>query len=160
MAAIFPNDINKIRHMSIIEEGPVKQVRMVNLAIVGSHSINGVSKIHTELVKHQLVRDFYELWPERFNNKTNGVTPRRWLLVANPGLSDLITQKIGFDWITDLDQLRRLEAHTADRSFQEKFLQVKRENKDNLRKHIYDCCRVQVDPDSMFDVQAKRIHHL
>jgi starch phosphorylase len=158
VAAAFPDDIEKIRRMSFIEEGPVKHVRMINLAIVGSHSINGVSAIHTELVKHHLVRDFYELWPERFNNKTNGVTPRRWLLLANPDLADLITQKIGLDWITNLDQLRRLEAHTADRGFQEKFLAVKRQNKDAFRKHIYDVCRVEVDPDSMFDVQAKRIH--
>ena len=95
VATAYPHDIERIRRMSLIEEGPVKYIRMINLAIIGSHSINGVSAIHTELVKHQLVRDFYEFFPERFNNKTNGVTPRRWLLVANPGLADLISQNIG-----------------------------------------------------------------
>ena len=104
----YPGDVGKLSRLSIIEEGDTKKVRMGNLAIVGSHSINGVAAIHSELVKKNLAPDFYEMWPERFNNKTNGITPRRWLLSANPELADLISSKIGREWITHLDKLKEI----------------------------------------------------
>jgi starch phosphorylase len=125
---------------------------------VGSHSVNGVAVIHSELVKSSLVPNFYALWPEKFNNKTNGVTQRRWLLKSNPLLSHLITQKIGSAWITDLDKLRDLEAFADDISFQEKFLAVKKSNKNKLAKVIEQTCRVTVNTDTLFDTQIKRIH--
>lgn len=154
----FPNDPVKINQMSLIEEGYEKKIRMANLAITGSFSVNGVAAIHTELVKHNLVPDFYELWPGKFNNKTNGVTPRRWLLVANQGLSNLITTHIGDKWITDLSELRRLEPYATDESFLRKLIDVKKENKKRLAKLIDATTGIAVLPDSIFDVQVKRIH--
>jgi len=158
VAQIWPNNVDKLRDLSLIEEEPVKQVRMAHLAIVGSHSINGVSELHTELLKKTLVPDFYHIWPERFNNKTNGITPRRWLLQANPLLAELITNTIGKDWITNLYKLRELEPYAEDKNFQEEFLKVKRRNKERLAKIILKTARVKVNPDTMFDIQAKRIH--
>jgi len=149
---------DRIRRLSIIEESVPKQVRMANLAMAGSHSINGVSKIHTELVKTTLAPDFFELFPERFNNKTNGITQRRWLLNANPGLSDLISGAVGDRWITDLDRLRELEIHAGDAGFQEEFRRVKRGNKERLAAIVQDAVRLRVDPESLFDIQVKRIH--
>lgn len=154
----WPDDGDRLRRMSIIEEGETKQVRMAYLSIVGSHSVNGVAELHSELVKSSLVPDFYELWPERFNNKTNGVTQRRWLLKSNPLLSDLITEAIGDAWITDLDRLRRLEECADDETFQRKFLKIKKANKERLAKVILDTARVEVDPNSLFDTQIKRLH--
>lgn len=133
-------------------------VRMANLSIVGSHSINGVAELHSELVKTNLVPDFYELWPERFNNKTNGVTQRRWLLQANPSLSKLIIETIGEEWITKLSQLRKLEAYAADENFLVRFMEIKKENKEKLASIIMEKTRIVVDPNSIFDIQAKRIH--
>ena len=153
-----PHDMDRIRRMSLVEEGPAKLIRMAHLAVVGSHSVNGVSALHTELLKHGMFRDFYHLWPDRFNNKTNGITPRRWLLNANPGLAGLITCTIGEAWITDLDQLKKLEPLAGDGGFQEEFRRVKRANKDKLGRLIYDVTRVRVNPEALFDVQAKRIH--
>jgi starch phosphorylase len=147
-----------LRRMSIIEENGRRQVRMANLAIVGSHAVNGVSALHTELVKSTLVPDFYALWPERFQNKTNGVTQRRWLLKANPELAALVTEVVGDRWITDLEQLRPVEARADDPAFQERFRRIKRTNKERLARVIQERANVQVDPDSLFDVQAKRIH--
>jgi glycogen phosphorylase len=158
VAVAFPSDGERLRRMSIIEEGDRKQIRMAHLAIVGSHSVNGVSRIHTELVKKSLVPDFHQLWPERFNNKTNGVTQRRWLLAANPALARLISDTIGSGWITDGDALRALEAHCDDEGFHKEFRAVKRSNKERLAAVIKDTTRQTVDPDSLFDVQAKRIH--
>lgn len=158
IASVWPNDIDRIRRMSIIEEGDPKQVRMAYLSIVGSHSVNGVAAIHSELVKSSLVPDFYQLWPHKFNNKTNGVTQRRWILKSNPFLSDLITQKIGNGWITDLDQLKGLEAYADDSSFQDEFLAVKKHNKEKLTNVIKHLCRATVNTDTLFDVQIKRIH--
>ncbi len=158
VAQVWPDDAGRLQRMSIIEEGPTKYVRMAHLAIVGSHSVNGVAQLHSELVKSTLVPDFYQLWPERFNNKTNGVTPRRWLLKANPLLATLISKTIGDDWITDLIALKALEPYADVRSFQDEFRQVKRANKARLAKVIFDTVRVQVDPTSLFDIQAKRIH--
>lgn len=154
----WPDDGDRLRRMSIIEEGETKQVRMAYLSIVGSHSVNGVAELHSELVKSSLVPDFYELWPERFNNKTNGVTQRRWLLKSNPLLSDLITETIGDAWVTDLDRLRQLEKYADDETFQRKFLKIKKANKERLAKVILDTARVEVDPNSLFDTQIKRLH--
>ena len=123
---VWPGDVDRMNRMSIIEEGPEKQVRMAHLAIVGSHAINGVSKLHSELLKTSLVPDFAKLWPERFSNKTNGVAPRRWILKANPGLSSLLTRTVGEGWITDLEQIRGIEKFAGDAAFQNKFLAIKR----------------------------------
>ena len=153
-----PGDVERIRRMSIIEESTPKQVRMANLAMAGSHSINGVSKIHTELIKTSLAPDFFQLCPERFNNKTNGITQRRWLLKANPALADLISSTIGECWLTDLHRLRELESHAANAGFQAEFQRIKRSNKEKLARIIQDTGRLKVNPDSLFDIQVKRIH--
>jgi starch phosphorylase len=144
--------------VSLIEEGPVKRVRMANLAIVGSHSTNGVSAIHSRLLRTSVVKDLAELFPKRFNNKTNGVTPRRWLLMCNPGLAQLITEAIGDGWITDLRQLAALKPLAVDRSFQEAFLKVKREARTRFADWLRTTTGERVDPDSIFDCQIKRIH--
>lgn len=154
----WPQDETRIQRMSLIAEGENKSVRMANLSIVGSHSINGVAKLHTELIQSNLTPDFYALWPEKFNNKTNGITQRRWLLASNPGLAQLISSTIGDKWICDLSQLKALEAVADDRSFQDKFLRVKKENKIKLCRIIEKETRYKVDPQSMFDVHVKRIH--
>src|SRR5438128_2111210 len=154
----FPGDWERLRRMSIIEEGERKQVRMGHLAIIGSHSVNGVAKLHSELVTSRLVPDFYQLWPEKFNNKTNGVTQRRWLLKANPKLAKLINRTVGDAWITDLNHLRDLEPWADDSGFQEEFRRIKRANKERLARVILDKTEIEVDPDSLFDVQVKRIH--
>lgn len=133
-------------------------VRMANLSIIGSHSVNGVAAMHSKLVTSSLVPDFYDLWPERFNNKTNGVTQRRWLLQANPDLASLITESIGSGWITDLSQLRELEKYSEDADFLERFTAVKQKNKKRLADLIEEKTRIVVDQNSMFDIQAKRIH--
>ena len=158
VAVAYPGDTERLRRMSLIEESTPKQVRMANLAMVGSHSINGVSAIHTNLIKTSLVPDFYQLWPERFNNKTNGVTQRRWLLQANSSLADLIRATIGDGWITDLSHLRALEPWAADVGFQAEFRRIKRSNKERLARIIRDSALVKADPDSLFDIQVKRIH--
>jgi len=154
----WPGDLDRMRRMSLIEEGPEKKVRMAHLAITGSHAVNGVSALHSELIKKDLVPDFYEFWPERFSNKTNGVTPRRWLLKANPLLAGLITRAIGADWITDLDRLRDLEPYAGDPVFQREFMAVKKKNKEALRAVVFSTTGIAVATDSLFDVQAKRIH--
>ncbi len=158
VAAVWPGDSERLQSMSIIAEGEQRQVRMGNLAIVGSHSVNGVSALHTDLIKTSLVPDFFQLWPEKFNNKTNGITQRRWLLQANPLLAQLLTNTIGDAWITDLDAFRALEPVAQDAGFQREFLRIKRANKERLATVIQDLTRVTVDPDSLFDVQVKRIH--
>jgi starch phosphorylase len=147
-----------IPELSIIEDGDEKQVRMANLAILGSHSVNGVSKIHSDLVKTRLVPGFYRLYPERFNNKTNGVTPRRWIAACNPGLSKLICDAIGDRWISDLERIRELEDFAGDKAFMARLAQVKSENKKRLARVISKTAFQKVDPDSLFDIQAKRIH--
>ena len=147
------------RRMSIIEEGYEKQVRMAHLCIVGSHSVNGVSKLHSDLLVHSLAPEFAKVWPEKFNNKTNGVAPRRWLMKANEGLTDLISRTLDDNkWITDLRKLRDLEPFADDPDFRYAFKEVKRQNKLKLAGAIQDLSGVAVDPDSMFDVQIKRIH--
>jgi starch phosphorylase len=147
-----------ISKMSLIEEGPVKQVRMANLAVVGSHSVNGVAALHTDLLKKELFKDFHALWPEKFNNKTNGVTPRRWLLQANPALAGAITEVIGPEWITDATRLRALEPLAEDAGFRKLFRDVKRDNKQRLADIVRAENGITLDLDSLFDVQVKRIH--
>jgi len=151
----FGNDPEKIRNMAIIADG---QVRMAYLAIVGSHSVNGVAQIHTEILKKQELSDFYEIYPEKFNNKTNGITQRRWLAYCNPGLSGLIKEVIGDGWMSDLSELKKLVPYVKDSSFQEKFMEVKRNNKVELSNYIKRQNGMSVDPDSIFDIQVKRLH--
>jgi starch phosphorylase len=158
VTSVWGKDDERARRMSIIDEGPPKQVRMAHLAIVGSHSINGVAQLHSELLRTRLVPDFYQLMPERFNNKTNGVTQRRWLLKANPSLAGLISATIGDGWITELDRLRELESHAEDEGFRDEFRKIKRANKDRLARVIKEATRLVVDPDSLFDIQIKRMH--
>jgi starch phosphorylase len=154
----FPGDIQRLRRMSLIDEGGERRVRMANLAIVGSHRVNGVSKLHSQLLQEQLFADFHELYPDLFLNITNGITPRRWLYQANPNLSELITEYIGPQWQEDLSQLRSLEPLAEDAGFRERFRQVKRKNKEWLAQVIEWRTAFRVNPDSLFDVQVKRIH--
>jgi glycogen phosphorylase len=158
VASIWPEDPERCRRLSIIDDGYDGHVRMAHLAIVGSHSVNGVSKLHSELIKTRLVPDFYQLWPERFSNKTNGVTHRRWLLMANPGLSGLLNETVGEGWATDLEQVSGIERFADDREFQTEFMAIKRANKQRLGTIINRIAGVDVDPASIFDVQAKRVH--
>jgi glycogen phosphorylase len=154
----WPGDNAKKAALSIIEEGHVQMVRMAHLSVIGSHSTNGVAALHTELLKKHLLKDFFELYPDRFNNKTNGITPRRWLLACNPKLSELISKKVGTDWPLDLDKLRKLAPLAKDAEFQKKFMEIKRENKVELAAIIRRLCHINVNPDAMFDVQIKRLH--
>ena len=158
----FPYDEQRIARMSLIDEagGEVhgKRIRMAYLAVVGSHSVNGVAALHTNLLKADLLRDFNEMWPERFNNKTNGVTPRRWLLAANPLLADAITARIGEGWITHLEQLEKLVPHAEDPVFRNEVRGIKQGNKDQLAGYIATANGVTVDRASIFDVQVKRLH--
>ncbi len=158
VASVCPGDSARLQRMSLIEEGEAKQVRMAHLSIVGSHSVNGVSALHSRLVQRTLAADFYALWPERFNNKTNGVTPRRWLVQANPLLSGLITKTIGDKWITDLEQLRNLEPYANDAAFGQELGRVKHANKERLARLIRETTSISVNPESLFDVHVKRIH--
>ena len=159
VARRYPNDPKRLERLSIIEEGQPKMIRMAYLAVVGSFSVNGVAALHTDLLKNSVLRDFYEIDPAKFNNKTNGITPRRWLKAANEGLSALIDTKIGGKcWPKDLDLLRGLEKYADDPQFQEDFMRVKLENKKNMARIIRQKCGVEVNPEAMFDVQIKRLH--
>jgi starch phosphorylase len=158
VARRWPGDNGRLARMSLIEEGHEPQVRMAYLAIVGSFSVNGVAALHSDLLKQGLFRDFYELWPHKFNNKTNGVTQRRWLAGANPGLNRLITETLGGGWVTHLDELRGLAAKVDDPAFRARWYQVKRENKARLAHLVKRDCGVDFNPDALFDVQVKRIH--
>jgi starch phosphorylase len=151
-------DDDFIRRVSLIEEEPVKSIRMANLAIVGSHSINGVSELHTGILKHLVFKDFYTLWQEKFNNQTNGITPRRWLLLCNPRLSNLLTQAIGSSWKKDLQELTKLNKYKNDSTFLEDLGEIKRQNKLEFCKYYEDLHKRKLNPDSIFDFQAKRIH--
>lgn len=156
--SLWPGDAERIKRMSMLTpDGPPK-IRMAHLAIVGSHSVNGVSRLHSELVRRQLVPDFADVYPERFKSITNGVTPRRWIQVANPALGRLLSNVAGVEWITDLSRLRCLEPLANDEGFQEQFARVKLDNKARLARVIKDQCSVSVDTASMFDVHVKRIH--
>ncbi len=154
----FPGDGDKLQRLSLIEEGPVPQVRMAYLAIVGSFSVNGVAALHSTLLQQGLFRDFYAWWPEKFNNKTNGVTPRRWLMACNPTLSQLITSAIGPGWQRDLDELQQLAPFADDMGFRERWATVKYRNKQQLAAKIAALTGVTVEPTMLLDVQVKRIH--
>jgi starch phosphorylase len=156
--ARFPDDDGRVQRTSLIEEGPAKHVRMANLAIVGSHSTNGVAAIHSELLRTTTVKDLAEVFPERFNNKTNGVTPRRWLLLANPPLAHVITEAIGEGWITDLTELSELKRLANDKAIRDGFRKAKREAKSQFAAWLKLESGQEVDPDSIFDCQIKRIH--
>ena len=151
----YPGDNEKIRRMAIIYDG---QVRMAYLAIVGSFSVNGVAKLHTEILEKQELRDFYEMMPEKFNNKTNGITQRRFLLHGNPLLADWVTDKIGNEWITDLSNIKKLSVYVDDEKCQQEFMNIKYQNKIRLAKYIKEHNGIDVDPRSIFDVQVKRLH--
>jgi glycogen phosphorylase len=154
----YPTDKERIARMSLIDERGERRVRMAHLATVGCHAVNGVAKLHSDLLRQTVLRDFAELWPEKFSNKTNGITPRRFLMLANPGLCALVTEAIGDKWMADLTRLRDLEKFAGDAAFQEKWRQVKLDNKRSLAKYAREKNELQFDPDSMFDVQVKRIH--
>ncbi|WP_310447121.1 glycogen/starch/alpha-glucan phosphorylase [Thiobacillus sp.] len=156
----WPGDLDRQRRMSIIEEGGVRQVRMAWLAIVGSFSVNGVAALHSQLLRDGLFRDFVDLWPDKFNNKTNGVTPRRWVAHANPGMSALISREISDGWVADLSQLEKLKplAELSNKAFHADWHAAKRANKERLAALVKADCGVEFNPDALFDVQVKRIH--
>ena len=156
--ARFPGEEGRVARISLVEEGPERQIRMANLAIVGSHSTNGVAAIHSRLLRTMTVKDLGEMFPERFNNKTNGVTPRRWLFLANPALSSTITNAIGDAWITDLAQLSKLKLLVGDAGFRESFRKAKREAKSQFARWLKTTVGQAVDPDTIFDCHVKRIH--
>jgi glycogen phosphorylase len=152
------HDIDQVARMSLIGESGERQVRMAHLACVGSHAINGVAELHTELLKSDVLSDFYRIWPQKFSNKTNGVTPRRWLALCNPRLGRVITEAIGDQWLSDLNMLKKLENHLSDTHFSDIWFEAKRLNKHDFAPILHDRTGVSVDPDSIFDVQVKRIH--
>jgi starch phosphorylase len=156
--ARFPGDEARVARMSLIDEGGDKRVRMAHLATVGSHAVNGVAALHSDLLKTSVLKDFCELWPERFSNKTNGVTPRRFLALANPGLRELITRSIGDRWVAHLYELKRLEGFIDDASFRQSWRAVKQANKQRLAAYVRKLAGVELDPTWLFDIQVKRIH--
>ena len=156
--AKFPGDEGRVQRLSLINEEGGKFVRMAHLASLGSHAINGVAALHTELLKTHVLRDFYALTPEKFSNKTNGVTPRRWMVLSNPRLAQLLTARLGSGWIHDLEKLRRLEPLVDDQEFREEWSAIKRDNKTRLSKYIDDRLGIRTDPESIFDVLVKRLH--
>jgi starch phosphorylase len=156
--ARFAGDEARVARMSLIDEGGDKRVRMAHLATVGSHAVNGVAALHSELLKTSVLKDFCELWPERFSNKTNGVTPRRFLALANPGLRELITALIGDRWVAHLDELKKLEEFIDDASFRQSWRAVKQANKQRLAAYLRKHTGVELDPTWLFDIQVKRIH--
>ncbi|XP_015678062.1 glycogen phosphorylase, liver form, partial [Protobothrops mucrosquamatus] len=156
--ALFPTDVDRLRRMSLIEEEGVKRINMAHLCIVGSHAVNGVAKIHSDIVKSQVFKDFAEMEPEKFQNKTNGITPRRWLLLCNPGLAELIAEKIGEEYVKDLSQLTKLHRFVNDDVFIREVAKVKQENKVKFAQYLEQEYKVKINPASMFDVQVKRIH--
>ena len=158
VSSLFPGDVDRLRRMSLIDEGGERAVRMANLCIVGTSSVNGVAELHTKILRESLFRDFYELWPEKFHNVTNGITPRRWLLKANPMLAQLVTELIGDGWITDLAELRRLEGFAGDGNLLEALGKIKRSNKNLLSSWTRRNLGIALDPDAIFDVQVKRLH--
>ncbi|MEW5838704.1 MAG: glycogen/starch/alpha-glucan phosphorylase [Pseudomonadota bacterium] len=158
VSARFPGDAERIRRMSLIGEEGGRYVRMAYLASVGSHAINGVAALHTELVKTSILRDFYELWPEKFSNKTNGVTPRRFLALSNPGLRELLDRTLGAGWLTDMSQLSRLVPYAEDADFRRQWREIKVHNKKVLADYVQQRTGVELDPSWMFDIQVKRIH--
>ena len=158
VARRWPGDSGRLSRMSLIEDGPEPQVRMAYLAIVGSFSVNGVAALHSDLLQQGLFRDFFELWPQKFNNKTNGVTQRRWMASANPEMATLIGTSLGADWLTRLDALRGLAPLAEDAAFRTRWQAMKRSNKVRLAALVKQDCGVKFNPDALFDVQVKRIH--
>jgi starch phosphorylase len=154
----YPGDDARVARLSLIEEGGEKRVRMANLATVGSHAVNGVAALHTQLLQQTVLKDFAELWPERFHNVTNGVTPRRFMLLSNPPLARLLSETVGEGWVSNLSLLKGLEAHLTDAGFREQWRRVKRLNKEALARRIRDRTHVAVDAAALFDIQVKRIH--
>jgi len=158
VSVTYVGDNDRMSRMSIIEETPRKTVRMAHMAILGSHSVNGVAELHTRLLKEKELKDFYDMYPGKFNNKTNGITPRRWLLASNPRLSELITDRIGKGWAKDLDRLKKIEPLAEDEEFRNEFDSIKQANKEKLAAITFELTGHAVDPKSIFDVQVKRIH--
>ena len=158
ISSLYPGDIKKLQRMSLIDENGERYVRMANLCVVGTSSVNGVAELHTEILKKTLFKDFYELWPEKFHNVTNGITPRRWLLKANPSLSQLISESIGDSWITHLDDLKKLEKFANDSNFLAAMAKIKRSNKGQLANWTKKNLGIELNPDAIFDVQVKRLH--
>ena len=158
ISSLYPGDVARLRRMSLIDEGGERSVRMANLCLVGTSSVNGVAELHTKILRENLFRDFYELWPEKFHNVTNGITPRRWLLKANPMLSQLITESIGDGWITELSELRKLERFADDAVFLDVLAKIKRSNKGQLSNWTRKNLGIDLNPDAIFDVQVKRLH--
>ncbi|XP_041108091.1 glycogen phosphorylase, brain form [Polyodon spathula] len=158
VSAMYPGDGDLLRRMSLIEEGDPKRINMAHLCVVGSHAVNGVARIHSEIVKNTVFKDFYDIEPEKFQNKTNGITPRRWLLLCNPGLTDIIAEKIGEEFLTDLYQLKKLLNFIDDDIFIRDVAKVKQENKLKFSVYLEGKYKVKINPDSIFDIQVKRIH--
>merc|ERR1711936_1190238 len=154
----YGDDAEKLRLLSCIEEDGEKRINMAHLAIIGSHAVNGVAAIHSDLIKKTLFKPFYEFWPEKFQNKTNGITPRRWLLLCNPLLADLITDKIGDTWPVHLDELTQVRQFAADPKFQDSVMKVKQSNKNKLAAYLKEATGIDINPCSLFDIQVKRIH--
>ncbi len=155
---MYPNDTERLRRMSLIQEDGEKSVRMAHLAVVGSHKVNGVAALHSKILVESTFKDFAQMNPEKFINKTNGITPRRWLLMSNPGLSELITEKIGDKWPTDLDELKKILKYSKDEDFKNKWHNIKRNNKKKLANYIYRTLGIKINENSLFDCQIKRIH--
>uniref|UniRef100_UPI0037E7BAB3 glycogen phosphorylase, brain form n=1 Tax=Semicossyphus pulcher TaxID=241346 RepID=UPI0037E7BAB3 len=158
IAAMFPGDTDRLRRMSLIEEGDPKRINMAHLCVVGSHAVNGVAQIHSDIVKNTVFKDFHEVDSEKFQNKTNGITPRRWLLLCNPGLTDIIAERIGEDFLTDLHKLQKILQFVDDEAFIRDVAKIKQENKLKFASFLQDQTQVKVNPESIFDVQVKRIH--
>ena len=154
----YGDDQEKLRQLSCIEEDGEKRINMAHLAIIGSHAVNGVAAIHSDLIKKTLFKPFYELWPDKFQNKTNGITPRRWLLLCNPLLADLITEKIGNTWPVHLDELVQIKQFATDGKFQDQVMKVKQNNKNKLAAYLKEATGIDINPCSLFDIQVKRIH--
>jgi starch phosphorylase len=158
ISAQYPGDLKRLQRMSLIDESGERYVRMANLCLVTSSSVNGVAELHTQILKESLFKDFYEVYPEKFFNVTNGITPRRWLLKANPALAQLITDTIGPEWVTKLDNLKKLEASKNDAAFLDELQNIKKNNKVLLANWVFENLAVKLDPSAIFDVQVKRLH--
>uniref|UniRef100_A0AAY4C0D0 Alpha-1,4 glucan phosphorylase n=1 Tax=Denticeps clupeoides TaxID=299321 RepID=A0AAY4C0D0_9TELE len=158
IGSLYPGDFDRLRRMSLIEEGDQKKINMAHLCIVGSHAVNGVARIHSDILKASVFKDFYEVDPQKFQNKTNGITPRRWLVMSNPGLAEVIAERIGEDFIRDLDQLKKLLKFVDDEAFLRDVAKIKQENKMKFAAHLEEHYKVKINPNSMFDLQVKRIH--
>ncbi|XP_044127973.1 glycogen phosphorylase, liver form [Bufo gargarizans] len=158
IAALYPGDLDRLRRMSLIEEDGIKRINMAHLCIVGSHAVNGVARIHSDIVKNEVFKDFSDVEPTKFQNKTNGITPRRWLLLCNPGLAELIAEKIGEDYVKDLSQLSKLNKYVNDNIFIRDVSKVKEENKIKFSQYLENEYKMKLNPSSMFDVHVKRIH--